>query len=78
MPKVALPPRMRLEEDTAFMLVGILERERVRLLVARAEMQEADIPAAVEEYNHLVRRIKRLQLELGRVMRDEGWLGPDE
>lgn len=69
-------PRVRVDEETATLLVGLLERERIRVLMSREEMQRANVPDGVHTYNQLMVRIKRLQNELARTMREWGWL-PD-
>jgi hypothetical protein len=66
--------RIRLDEPTAWLLVLMLDRERIRLLVSRSEMREDGVVEGVSSYNARVVRIKRLQSELGRMMFEMGWL----
>ena len=65
--------RIRLDEPTAWLLVLMLDRERIRMLVSRSEMSDDGAIDGVAAYNDRVVRIKRLQSELGRMMLEKGW-----
>ena len=65
-----------LDEDMAFDLNALLDRERVRLLVSREEMREEGIAEGIAAYNDRVMRLKKLQSELARTIVEMGWYKP--
>jgi hypothetical protein len=72
-----LVARIRLlDSDMAFDLNSLLDRERVRLLVAREEMREDGVSDGVKAYNERVLRLKKLQGELARTIVEMGWYNP--
>ena len=72
------PARVRISEESALLLLDLLDRELRRLATSRAEIKAADMSDEYRRvYNHRLRVASRVEEEIDATGIEMGWWPPE-